>query len=58
MPLVSTRGSEEEALGERVTKTIRRPDDKPITFRGNVYVAALGVWAVIGLVCWLVMLVK
>ena len=39
-----------------VTKATRHPDEK-LTFRGSVYIAALGVWAVIGLVCWLVTLV-
>ena len=34
----------------------RRLDDQ-LTFRGTAYIAALGVWAVIGLVCWLVTLV-
>jgi hypothetical protein len=47
------------ALGETptpVTKATRRPDSK-LTFRGTVYIAALGIWAVIGLVCWLLTLV-
>ena len=37
---------------EPVTKVIRRLDDR-LTFRGNVYVVAVSVWAVIGLVWWL-----
>lgn len=36
-----------------VTKAL----DEKLTFRGSVYIAALGIWAVIGLVCWLVTLV-
>ena len=36
-----------------VTKATRRLDDK-LTFRGIAYIAALGVWAVIGLLYWLV----
>ena len=46
------------ALGgtlEPVTRAIRRLDDWFI-FRGNVYVVAISVWAVIGLVWWLVKL--
>jgi hypothetical protein len=47
------------ALGETptpVTKATRRLDDQ-LTFRGTAYIAALGIWAVIGLVCWLLTLV-
>jgi hypothetical protein len=39
-----------------VTKATRRLDDK-LTFRGIAYIAALGVWAVIGLAYWLLTLV-
>jgi hypothetical protein len=48
------------ALGETptpVTKATRCLDDK-LTFRGIAYIAALGVWAVIGLACWLVTLMR
>lgn len=39
-----------------VTKATRRLDDK-LTFRGTAYIAALGVWALIGLAWCLVTLV-
>jgi hypothetical protein len=39
-----------------VTNVTRLMDDK-LTFRGTAYIVALGVWAVIGLACWLVTLV-
>ena len=44
------------ALGETptpVTKATGGLDNK-LTFRGTAYITALGVWAVIGLVYWLV----
>jgi hypothetical protein len=40
-----------------VTKVTRLMDDK-LTFRGIAYIAALGVWAAIGLACWLVTLMR
>jgi len=40
-----------------VTKVTRRLDDK-LTFRSTAYIAAVGVWAGIGLACWLVTLMR
>jgi hypothetical protein len=39
-----------------VTNATRRLDDK-LTIRGTAYIAALSVWAVIGLAWWLLTLV-